>query len=80
MKWLMIIVLFLLAGCAADIRMTVLDLNGAARCEVTAKTMRRIAMSMRDCTEATVISGQILIDDATVQALSRDAAQVVDPL
>jgi len=67
MKWLVLICL--LAGCS-DIQVQTTDpITGAAEV-ITIKTPRRIAIST---SKVTVVAGQVLINDETVQILAKTA-------
>jgi len=60
----------LLTGCAATISIKTTDpVTGAANI-TEVKTARRVAIAVEG-DKVTIISGQVLIDDATVQALGR---------
>ena len=72
--FLSIVLISLLAGCAAEIKMTARGIYGET-CETTVTTARRVAISMQGCNGATVISGQVLINDETVQALGSNASE-----
>ena len=75
MKALMIIALMVLAGCRAHIEVVTTDPETGVTDRVTVKSARRTAISTKG---VTVITGQVLINDETVQALGKTAATVVD--
>ena len=71
-----LLILLLLAGCT-EIQVQTTDPNTGAAETVTVKTVRRIAISSA---KVTVISGQVLIDDSTVQVLAKEAIPALSPI
>jgi len=61
----------LLTSCAAEIKLTVTDPDSGLMTEVNYASARRAVIAVTDG-DITIISGQVLIDDATVQALGKD--------
>ena len=74
MKYLMI--LLLLAGCSGTIE---IKLTGEGVIEHTIKveTSRRTMVAV-DGGQVTVITGQVAINDETVQALGRDTVKIIE--
>ena len=70
-----LVLLIALAGCSEIQVQTTDPLTGAAEV-ITIKTHRRIAIST---SKVTVVAGQVLIDDSTVQALAKTAAPILVP-
>ena len=68
MKHILIILFLLTAGCAAQIEVVSTDPQTGIIDHVTIKSARRTAVST---STVTVLTGQVLIDDATVQALAK---------
>jgi len=64
----LILFLFLLGGCAAQIEITTTDPETGVVDIIKLKSARRTAISTG---HVTVITGQVLMDDATVAALAK---------
>ena len=73
---LLLLVVVLLAGCRGTIE---IKLTGEGMIEHTIKveTSRRTMVAV-DGGQVTVITGQVAINDETVQALGRDAVRIVE--
>ena len=75
MKYL--ILLLLLTGCTGHISVTLTGENTLQH-TITVETARRTMVAI-DGGQVTVITGQVAIDDATVQALGREIVPIIYP-
>ena len=73
MKYL--ILLLLLAGCQAHIEVRLTG-QGVIEHTITVDSVRRTMVAV-DGGQVTIITGQVLIDDETVQALGREPAKII---
>lgn len=68
------ILVLLLTGCAANIQIITIDPDTGITTNITVESARRTAISTPN---VTVITGQVLINDETVQVLAKEAATTV---
>lgn len=69
-----ILLSIILSGCVATINIKVTDPDSGVVTDVNYDSARRVAIAVADG-DVTIISGQVLINDETVQALGKDVLQ-----
>jgi len=74
---LIALTLTLLTSCQAHMSIVMTDQWGTSR-EITIDSVRRTAIGMSN-DEVTIITGQVAINDETVQALGKGAITVLSP-
>lgn len=79
MKYLSLIFIFLLSGCAADITLTMGANMDCPETKLEFESARRTAISV-NCGTATIITGQVTINDETVQVLGKGAIDVTSDI
>lgn len=79
MKALLIILAITLTSCAAHITIKWTDPESKIENTIDYNSARRAAITVSSAGVA-VITGQVLINDETVQILGKEAAKVADPL
>ena len=73
----MAVLMFLLVGCKGIITVRLNNPEGISN-DIQVETSRRTLVSI-DGTQVTVVTGQVAIDDATVQALGRTVVPIIMP-
>jgi len=74
-----ILLSIILAGCTATIGIVITDPENGVMTDVRYESVRRVAIAVADG-DVTIISGQVLINDETVQVLAQNNLQCDNPL